>query len=85
MYEPIIESAYPPHLWDSGKLQILAGLLDSTTQLELQAKREANHHLAFSDYWESLELEFGRDSAHQSKAAWKNVRLHSNGKKLTEK
>ena len=83
-YAKLIEGAFPPHMWDASKLQTLAGLVDSTTKMDLLAKQQANPDLKFEEFWQHLQREFDRDSAHQCKAAWRKVQLHSTNGQITE-
>ena len=82
-YERIMEQAFPEHFWDTIKLETLKGLLDHTTLTDFQAKWEANDGIKFSEFWEELDKELGRDATHQNRAAWKKVQLNIRGKKLT--
>ena len=82
-YEKILEQTYPPTMWDTVKLENLKGLLDKTSLADFQAKYEANNELTFEEFWEEIDREFGRDATAQNRAAWKKVRLHQSGKRLS--
>ena len=82
-YEQILEKSYPVELHDTVKLEFLKSLLDSTTLADFQTRFEANGSITFQEFWDEIDREHGRDATHQNRTAWKKVKLHQAGKRLT--